>query len=158
MTNENKRLGKILKQQRVMIPLTLQELARASGVSPSYLGRVERGQCFPSARVLRKIAKPLKFSESELLASAGYLSFPPGTEVRSPGGGRLDPNVAGVLSQEPVEIQRGVVTILSLLASMAEGIGFREYMRRNYPEVDEDLITMMEDLIERGREVRIHPR
>ena len=146
-------LGKIVKQRRGEIPLSLQELSRASGVSPSYLGRVERGQRFPSARVLRKIAKPLGFSESELLASAGYLSFPPDIE-----GERLDPNVAAVLSQEPVEIQRGVVTILSLLASMAEGIGFLEYMRRNYPEVDEDLITMMEDLIQRGREARIHPR
>lgn len=138
MTADN-RIGKILKQRRGEIPLSLQELSRASGVSPSYLGRVERGQRFPSARVLRKIAKPLEFSEIELLASGGYLSFPPATE---------GPHVAGVLSQEPVEIQRGVVTILSLLASMAEGIGFREYMRRNYPEVDEDLITMMEDLIE----------
>lgn len=142
-------LGKIVKQRRGEIPLSLQELSRASGVSPSYLGRVERGQRFPSARVLRKIAKPLGFSESELLASAGYLSFPPVEEVSSPGGGRLDPYVAAVLSEEPVEIQRGVVTILTVLKSMTSNIGFREYVRRNYPELDEDIITMIEDLIER---------
>jgi len=29
--------------------------------------------------------------------------------------------------------------------------GFREYARQKYPELDEDLITMIEDLIERGR-------
>ncbi len=36
-------LGKILKQRRVMIPLTLRELATTSGVSSSHLGRIERG-------------------------------------------------------------------------------------------------------------------
>ena len=29
--------------------------------------------------------------------------------------------------------------------------GFREYARQKYPELDEDLITMIEDLIERRR-------
>ncbi|MBA7690960.1 hypothetical protein ES703_99496 [subsurface metagenome] len=31
---------------------------------------------------------------------------------------------------------------------------FREYARRKYPELDEDLITMIEDLIEHQREVK----
>jgi transcriptional regulator with XRE-family HTH domain len=112
-------LGKILKQQRVMVPLTLQELARASGVSPSYLGRIERGERFPSAHVLRKIAQPLGFGEGELLTLAGYLSPQPPTEAERPIVGQLDPYVAAVLSQEPVEVQRAAVTILSVMKSMA---------------------------------------
>jgi len=144
-------LGKILKQRRVMVPLTLRELATMSGVSASHLGRIERGERFPSARILRKIAKPLGASENELLTLAGYLSPQPATGEAS-SIGQLDPYVAAVLSQEPVEVQRAVVTILTVLKSMARAndsnIGFAEYIRRKYPGVDEDTITMIQDLLE----------
>ena len=112
-------LGKILKQRRVMVPLTLQELARASGVSASHLGRIERGERFPSAHVLRKLAQPLGLTESELFTLAGYLPSEP-SKVERPGVGQLDPYVAAVLSQEPVEVQHAVVTILSVLKSLAK--------------------------------------
>ena len=44
MTNNDSSgyLGRILKQRRVMIPLTLWGLAAISDTSPSHLGRVER--------------------------------------------------------------------------------------------------------------------
>ena len=61
MDYSNSDLGKIIKQQRIKVPLTLQELAAESGVSSSHLGRIERSERFPSARILRKIAKPLGF-------------------------------------------------------------------------------------------------
>jgi len=122
MDNRNN-LGKTLKQRRVMIPMTLQELSAASGVSSSYLGRIETGERFPSAHILCRIAKPLGFGESELLTLAGYLSPQTSTEVESKAQlGRLDPYVAAVLSQEPVQIQRAVVTILSVLKSMAKAV------------------------------------
>lgn len=112
----NQELGKTIKQRRIALGLTLKELVAMSGISASYLGRVERGDRFPSARVLRKIAKPLNFSESEVFTLAGYLSQPP-SEVRLE---KLDPYVAAVLSQEPLEIQRAVITILSVLKSIAK--------------------------------------
>ncbi len=111
-------LGELLRQRRVMIPLTLQELSQASGVSPSHLGRIERGGRFPSARILGKIAKPLGFGEAELLTLAGYL--PPQSSAEVPSSGQLDPYVATLLSQESVEIQRAVVGILSIFKSMAK--------------------------------------
>ena len=74
LNNYRKNLGKIIKQQRLMVPLTLQELANMSDVSPSHLGRIERGERFPSASILQKIAKPLGFEENELFTLAGYLS------------------------------------------------------------------------------------
>jgi len=148
----NNDLGKILKQRRVMVPLTLHELAAASGVSASHLGRIERGERFPSAHILRKIAPPLNSSEDELFTLAGYLSPHPSTGAERPSVGQLDPYVAEVLSQEPVEIQRAAVNILSILKSMAKtndsNIGFAEYARRKYPAVDEDTITMIEDILE----------
>ena len=119
-------LGEIIKQQRVAMSLTLQELAGKAGVSSSHLGRIERGERFPSAHVLRKIANPLGFEENELFALAGYLSLRTprlGEESLPYGGGRLDPYVARVLSQEPVDIQRSIIGILTILKSIAKDVG-----------------------------------
>ena len=119
-------LGEIIKQQRITMSLTLQELAGRAGVSSSHLGRIERGERFPSAHVLRKIADPLGFGENELFALAGYLSHRTpnlGEESLPYGGGRLDPYVARVLSQEPVDIQRSIIGILTILKSIARGVG-----------------------------------
>ena len=113
-------LPRMIKQQRVMRGLTLGRLSEMSGVSASHLGRIERGERFPSAHVLRKIAKPLGSEESELLALAGYLSSQPSTQAERTSAGRLDPYVTAVLSQETVEVQRAVVTILSVMKSMAK--------------------------------------
>jgi len=126
----NKSLGKILRQRRVTLLLTLGELSAKSGVSPSHLARIEKGDRFPSARVLRKIAKPLGFSEGELFTLAGYLPSQPLSTADSFSVEQLDPYVAMVLSQEPVETQRAVVTTLSVLKSMAKSIG-QENSRRN---------------------------
>ena len=103
MTNNNndKELGRILKQRRVMIPLTLGEVATVSGISSSHLGRIERGERFPSASILRKIAEPLGFEESELFSLAGYLSLrSPGIEEEKAkyGLGQLDPYISKILS------------------------------------------------------------
>ena len=118
-------LGKIIKQQRITIPLTLQELTAKSGVSSSHLGRIERGERFPSAHVLRKIARPLDFEEDELLTLAGYLSPQPrriAEESSGYSGRRVDPYVARVLAQEPVDVQRAVIGILTILKSLARSI------------------------------------
>ncbi len=125
MTNNknSKYLGRILKQRRVMIPLTLRGLATISDMSPSHLGRIERGERFPSGLILRKIAKPLGFEESELFSLAGYLSPQPSSLDEGSadyGSGRLDPYVGRILSQEPVEVQRTVIGILSILKSIAK--------------------------------------
>ena len=123
--NRNNGLGEILRQQRVSIPLTLQEVAAASGVSPSHLGRIERGERFPSASILRKIAHPLGFEEEELFTLAGYLSpQPPGVAESIPyyAGTGLDPYIARILGQESVEVQRAVIGILTILKSIAKNV------------------------------------
>ena len=106
-------LGEMLRQQRIVMPLTLRELSDMSGVSPSHLARIERGERFPSAHILRRIAQPLSFDENELFTLAGYLS--PQSSViaeENPGysSGRVDPFVAKVLAQEPIEVQRAVIS------------------------------------------------
>jgi transcriptional regulator with XRE-family HTH domain len=124
MANIKNGLGEALRQQREAIPLTLQELAKMGGVSPSHLGRIERGERYPSARILRKIAKPLGFEEDELFTIAGFLS--PQTdsacETRYEYSKHVDPYVAKILAQEPVEVQRTVIGILSMLKSIAKSV------------------------------------
>ena len=120
--NDN-HLGRIIKQQRVSLGLTLQELAGKSGVSASHLGRIERGERFPSGHILQRIANPLSFEEDELFTLAGYLSpqSPAIAEASSPySGERLDPYVARALAQEPIEMQRAIIGILTILKSIAK--------------------------------------
>ena len=127
MPRVNNDLGRIIKQQRITIPLTLQELAATSGVSSSHLGRIERGERFPSAHILRRIAKPLGFDEDELFTLAGFLT--PHTSgvaeerITAYGSPRLDPYVAKILAEEPVEVQRAVIGILNTLKLVAKAMG-----------------------------------
>ena len=117
-------LGEILRQQRVMLSLTLGELAEKSGISASHLGRIERGERFPSGRILRRLAKPLGFEENELFSLAGYLSPKTAAAVAEEGPAyagvrRLDPYVARMLAQEPVDVQRAIIGILSIMKSIS---------------------------------------
>ena len=123
VNNHRKSLGSVLKQRRISLSLTVQEVAINSGVSASHLGRIERGERFPSAHILRKLAKPLGFDENELFMLAGFLSHrSPMISENDPdcSGEHLDPYVAGLLSQEPAEVQRTVIGILSILKSLTK--------------------------------------
>ena len=126
MPRTNSELGKIIKQQRIAIPLTLQELAAASGVSASHLGRIERSERFPSAHILRRIAQPLGFDEDEIFTLAGFLSPHPSgvAEERETAHGRqrLDPYVGRMLAEEPIEVQRAVIGILNTIKLVARGM------------------------------------
>jgi len=123
MDNDSNNLGKIIKQRRVITQLSLVKLAVATGVSVSLIDRVERGERFPSARTLHRLAKPLGFTERELLSLANYLSPQSSSMVeRDAQFMKLDPYVAIVLSKEPVEVQRAIVSILSSLKYIAKGI------------------------------------
>ncbi len=101
--------------------LKLVDLAKRSGVSSSHLGRIEVGERFPSAHILRKLARPLGFEENELFTLAGYLpARPSGVAGESPAYiGGLDSYVGRVLAQEPVEVQRAAIAILTVLKTIA---------------------------------------
>jgi transcriptional regulator with XRE-family HTH domain len=118
-----KEFGRMLRQQRLMIPMTLHDLTSKSGVSPSYLGRIERGERFPSAVILQRIARPLGFDVDELFTLAGYLSAQPAAvseKSQSYSDNHLDPYVYRILSQEPIGVQRAVIGIISMLRSIAK--------------------------------------
>jgi transcriptional regulator with XRE-family HTH domain len=118
-------LGEIIRQGRITMRLTLSQLSAISGVSSSHLGRIERGERYPSGSILRRIAEPLGFEENELFTLAGYLSpTSSGVAESRPryGGGELDPYVTRMLAQEPVDVQRAVIGILTILKSIAKSI------------------------------------
>jgi len=117
-------VGETIRYYRLMKGFTLRKLSIESGVSPSHLGRIERGERFPSAHVLRRIAKPLGFTEKELFTLAKYLSPDvPEKEEKESVVGKLDPDVARILVQETPEIQRAVIGIFSILKIIARSGG-----------------------------------
>jgi transcriptional regulator with XRE-family HTH domain len=126
MDDNNNTLGKILRQQRRMKSMPLHEVAAKSGVSSSYICRVENGKRLPSARILHKIAEPLGFEDNELLMLAGYLKTDSPAFCAGESGyyqvKRLDPYVASVLSKEPVETQYAVLPILNVLRMLSKGV------------------------------------
>jgi len=119
-TDKRNDVGRIIKRQRNLLSLTLSELAVKSGVSASHLGRIERGERFPSGHILRKIAKPLELDESQLLIVAGCLSPQPSSEENNIR--QLDPYVAKVLSEEPVMMQQAVVSLVIVVKAIAKSL------------------------------------
>jgi transcriptional regulator with XRE-family HTH domain len=116
------KFGKLVKRQRLSQDLTASDLAGKVGMSTSHIGRIERGERFPSARMLRKMAQPLGFSPEELMVMAGYMNEkPPQTEVEVPKG-HLDPFVARTLAAEPVETQRLVLHLLMVMKAASKGL------------------------------------
>ena len=127
MQSGSKDLGRIIRQQRQTVPLTLVEIGGKCGVSASHLGRIERGERFPSAHVLRRIAKPLGFEVDELFTLAGFLS-PQDSAVAERRAAYavsrgVAPDVARALGKEPAEVQRVVLGILRLLKVVAKSRG-----------------------------------
>jgi len=122
MADDGSNTGRVVKQLRLRTGLSRIQLATASGVSASHVTRIENGQRFPSARVLRRIAPHLNIGELELLALAGYISRGEPGMLGDPDSTKLDPYVVASLSREPVEVQRAVISIFSAMKYIAGGI------------------------------------
>jgi transcriptional regulator with XRE-family HTH domain len=65
--------GAFVKAQRLLANISQRQLAKASGMSDSYLSQIERGQYRPSAEVLRGIAGALHIPPAVLFAQFGLL-------------------------------------------------------------------------------------
>lgn len=125
MDKENN-LGEQLRQRRIACGLTRVTLETASGISTSHIRRIERGERFPSGKVLRKLAGPLSLSESDLLVMAGFMSAEPEKPQPEPVG-QVDPLVVRLLAQEPVEVQRTVISLLFIMKSI--GTNLRDQLK-----------------------------
>ena len=59
MRNGDKNFGLGIKRMRLMSGMTIAELSSKSGLSSSYLSRIENGKSLPSNQSMRKIADQL---------------------------------------------------------------------------------------------------
>lgn len=88
-------LGAVLRRRRSARGLTLQELARISGVCPQYISEVERGRKEPSSEVVAALTGSLELTLTGLLDEARELTSPaPATVTRlasrsAPAGSRV---------------------------------------------------------------------
>ncbi len=64
--------GAFVKTQRQLAQISQRQLAKASGVSDSYLSQLERGHYSPSVEVLGGIARALDLSPASVLAQFGW--------------------------------------------------------------------------------------
>ncbi|ADU31007.1 helix-turn-helix domain-containing protein [Evansella cellulosilytica] len=72
---EPKEFGLYLKSLRIEKNLTMRELDKRSGVSHSYISKMESGQKgIPSPDILRKLAEPLSVRYQKLMIKAGHFS------------------------------------------------------------------------------------
>lgn len=60
-------MGRVIRQARQNCHLTIKELGEKAGLSEIYVGEIERGQKYPSAKVLESIAQALGLDMAELL-------------------------------------------------------------------------------------------
>jgi transcriptional regulator with XRE-family HTH domain len=72
--------GREVRRRRQALGITLEDLARASGLTPNYLGSIELGKRDPSLSTLEAIAKGLRVPVGELLGGSSELS-PSGLEA-----------------------------------------------------------------------------
>lgn len=70
----NNELGKIIKTKRDELQLSVRALAKYSGLSASYISRLENGiiENKPKVATLKKVANVLKISPEQLFDASGY--------------------------------------------------------------------------------------
>ncbi len=66
-------VGAFIREQRRLVKLSQRQLAKATGLSDTYLSQLERGMHEPSLRALRAIARGLNVSADQLIALTGAL-------------------------------------------------------------------------------------
>lgn len=66
----HRNLGRVLRERRLSVDLSQEQLAHRSGLSPEYISELERGLKSPSVRTLAALAKTLATETHVLLRDA----------------------------------------------------------------------------------------
>ncbi len=67
MTDLQEIIGRIIRRERQDRRLTIKELGDKAGLSEIYVGEIERGQKYPSSKVLESLATTLDLDIADLL-------------------------------------------------------------------------------------------
>lgn len=60
-------MGRVIRRERQDRQLTIKELGEKAGLSEIYVGEIERGQKYPSSKVLESLASALDLDIADLL-------------------------------------------------------------------------------------------
>lgn len=60
-------IGRVIRRERQERQMTIKELGDKAGLSEIYVGEIERGQKYPSAKVLESLARALDMDIADLL-------------------------------------------------------------------------------------------
>lgn len=71
MVSSSGKFGAYIRERREAKDLSLRDLAKAAGVSPTFMSKVETEDWKPKEEKLRKIAKFLELDADDLVARAG---------------------------------------------------------------------------------------
>ena len=67
MTDLQEIIGRVIRRERQNRQLTIKELGDKAGLSEIYVGEIERGQKYPSSKVLESLAEALDLDMADLL-------------------------------------------------------------------------------------------
>ncbi len=67
MTSLEEIIGRVIRRERQDRRMTIKELGDKAGLSEIYVGEIERGQKYPSSKVLESLAKALDIDLADLL-------------------------------------------------------------------------------------------
>ncbi|SRR2546426_11262519 len=67
MTDLQEIIGRVIRRERQIRNMTIKELGEKAGLSEIYVGEIERGQKYPSAKVLEGLAEALELDIADLL-------------------------------------------------------------------------------------------
>ncbi len=71
MANTDKTIGETIRDARSAADLSLRDLSKELGISPSYLSDIENDRRVPSEEVVTQLATSLKLNFNDLMARAG---------------------------------------------------------------------------------------
>lgn len=70
-THLPKTFGEVIRNERLRLKLSQEELAFAAGISLTYMGEIERGEKMASLETVVRVANGLKLTAADLLIRAG---------------------------------------------------------------------------------------
>jgi transcriptional regulator with XRE-family HTH domain len=71
MANDNRTIGDVIHDARAKLKLSLRDVTKKLGITPSYLSDIENNRRVPSEEVLGKLAHLLRLDYDDLMARAG---------------------------------------------------------------------------------------
>lgn len=116
MANDNRTVGDVIHDGRARLKLSLRDVTKRLGITPSYLSDIENNRRVPSEEVLGKLADLLQLDYDDLMARAGRFGE---DAVRY----MMRTPAAGVLFRRLAEGEASVETVEKILKYLGREMG-----------------------------------